>query len=186
MQSKAAAGTAASASERLVEEYLAACRARGLAIRTVRKAYRNPMQAEAGERQRSSRPRGTRVQCPQGAGGKCQDQQAAADEVADLHPAEVARPGDSIPNDLGLRWLRAATTETSDTAAGKPTQHAVVNRAATAARRGSNQHLITSAASGAEWLEHHPGFTLLPIDEAFRVSLQVSRRMFEPGHDRAR
>jgi integrase len=44
VQSKAAdGGTAASALERLVEEYLAACRARGLAIRTVREAYRYPL-----------------------------------------------------------------------------------------------------------------------------------------------
>ena len=47
----------------------------------------------------------------------------------------------------------------------------------------SNQHLFTSAASGAEWLEHHPGFTLLSIDEAFRVSLQVSRRVFDPSRN---
>ncbi len=25
----------------------------------------------------------------------------------------------------------------------------------------NNQHLFASAASGAEWLQHHPGFTLL-------------------------
>ena len=43
VQSKAADGAAASALERLVEEYLAACRARGLAIRTVREAYRYPL-----------------------------------------------------------------------------------------------------------------------------------------------
>jgi integrase/recombinase XerD len=41
--SKAADGAASTALERLVEEYLAACRARGLAIRTVREAYRYPL-----------------------------------------------------------------------------------------------------------------------------------------------
>jgi len=49
----------------------------------------------------------------------------------------------------------------------------------------SNQHLFASAASGAEWLEQHPGFTLLSIDQAFRVSLQLSRRVFDPSHDSA-
>ncbi len=43
VQSKSADGAAASALGRLVEEYLAACRARGLAIRTVREAYRYPL-----------------------------------------------------------------------------------------------------------------------------------------------
>ena len=42
VQSKAD-GAAASGLERLVEEYLAACRARGLAIRTVREAYGYPL-----------------------------------------------------------------------------------------------------------------------------------------------
>ena len=48
----------------------------------------------------------------------------------------------------------------------------------------NNQHLFASAAAGAEWLEHHPGFTLLPVDEAFRVSLQAFQRLFEPGDDK--
>ena len=50
----------------------------------------------------------------------------------------------------------------------------------------NNQHLFASAAAGAEWLEHHPGFTLLPVDEAFRVSLQVGQRLFEPGDTSSR
>ena len=43
MQSTAADGAAASALDRLVDEYLAACRARARAIRTVREAYRYPL-----------------------------------------------------------------------------------------------------------------------------------------------
>jgi hypothetical protein len=39
----AAGGLGPNRLERLIDEYLAACRARGLAIRTVREAYRYPL-----------------------------------------------------------------------------------------------------------------------------------------------